>query len=215
MAASFITQERLCLRSGGGRQAVCGSVRRGRPRSLGRGKRALVADSHHLQGASIPHGALLRSADVRRTLGGRKCMYKLEPVVADGGELIIYAPHLHEVSEVHGKLMRGDRLPLPGFLPRAVGQIQRLSHRGTGPLDPRAWHRHHEDGVETPRVQRDARHAHSGSGVPADQSRLPRSGYDRSPILTPNREDEGILYVPKAGERLFHLKNRPAWAGGQ
>ena len=29
---------------------------------------------------------------------GGKCMYKLEPVVADGGELIIYAPHIHEVA---------------------------------------------------------------------------------------------------------------------
>ena len=26
-----------------------------------------------------------------------KCMYKLEPVLADGGELIIYAPHLKEI----------------------------------------------------------------------------------------------------------------------
>ncbi len=36
---------------------------------------------------------------------GGKCMYKLEPVVADGGELIIYAPHIHEVSVVHGRLI--------------------------------------------------------------------------------------------------------------
>src|SRR5581483_4359904 len=36
---------------------------------------------------------------------GGKCMYKLEPVLADGGELIIYAPHIHEVSVVHGKLI--------------------------------------------------------------------------------------------------------------
>ena len=27
-----------------------------------------------------------------------------------------------------------------------------------------------------------------------------------------DREDEGILYVPKAGEMLYHLKQRPAWA---
>ncbi|MCM8821487.1 MAG: lactate racemase domain-containing protein [Candidatus Omnitrophica bacterium] len=32
-----------------------------------------------------------------------KCMYKLEPVVADGGTLIIYAPHITEVSYTHGK----------------------------------------------------------------------------------------------------------------
>ncbi len=31
-----------------------------------------------------------------------KCMYKLEPVVADGGELIIYAPHMKEISVTHG-----------------------------------------------------------------------------------------------------------------
>src|SRR5438552_589772 len=33
---------------------------------------------------------------------GGKCMYKLEPVLADGGEIIIYAPHIHEVSITHG-----------------------------------------------------------------------------------------------------------------
>ena len=33
---------------------------------------------------------------------GGKCMYKLEPVLADGGELIIYAPHLSEVCVSHG-----------------------------------------------------------------------------------------------------------------
>ncbi|HSS40639.1 MAG TPA: lactate racemase domain-containing protein, partial [Polyangia bacterium] len=37
---------------------------------------------------------------------GGKCAYKLEPVVADGGELIIYAPHIHEISVVHGALIR-------------------------------------------------------------------------------------------------------------
>ena len=34
-----------------------------------------------------------------------KCMYKLEPVVADGGTLIIYAPHITEVSYTHGRVL--------------------------------------------------------------------------------------------------------------
>src|SRR5581483_7723076 len=34
-----------------------------------------------------------------------KCMYKLEPVVADGGEIVIYAPHVHEVSVAHGAII--------------------------------------------------------------------------------------------------------------
>jgi hypothetical protein len=29
-----------------------------------------------------------------------------------------------------------------------------------------------------------------------------------------NREDEGILLVPKAGEMLYHLEQQPKWAGG-
>jgi len=35
-----------------------------------------------------------------------KCMYKLEPVVADGGELIIYGPHIHEISITHGTIIK-------------------------------------------------------------------------------------------------------------
>ena len=35
-------------------------------------------------------------------------MYKLEPVVEDGGELIIYAPHITEISYTHGKTL--DRI---------------------------------------------------------------------------------------------------------
>ena len=31
-----------------------------------------------------------------------KGMYKVEPAVADGGEVIIYAPHISEVSYTHG-----------------------------------------------------------------------------------------------------------------
>ena len=34
-----------------------------------------------------------------------KGMYKIEPVVADGGEVIIYAPHINEVSFTHGRLI--------------------------------------------------------------------------------------------------------------
>ncbi|MBL9126363.1 MAG: DUF2088 domain-containing protein, partial [Verrucomicrobiales bacterium] len=36
---------------------------------------------------------------------GGKCMYKLEPVLADGGELIIYAPHITEISLTHGRIL--------------------------------------------------------------------------------------------------------------
>ncbi len=36
---------------------------------------------------------------------GAKAMYKLEPGIADGGEVIVHAPHLKTVSEVHGRYL--------------------------------------------------------------------------------------------------------------
>jgi hypothetical protein len=52
---------------------------------------------------------------------GGKCMYKIEPVVADGGEVIIYAPHITEISSVHGRHPGRNRLSHARFLPEAVG----------------------------------------------------------------------------------------------
>ncbi len=73
---------------------------------------------------------------------GGKCMYKLEPVVADGGELIIYAPHIHEISLTHGELIRADRLPLPRLLPEAVGPVQGRPVGDDRALHARPRHRH-------------------------------------------------------------------------
>ena len=36
---------------------------------------------------------------------GGKASYKLGPIIREGGELIVYAPHLRTVSAVHGKLI--------------------------------------------------------------------------------------------------------------
>ena len=60
---------------------------------------------HHVQDA--PFHTMLSCAppmyDELWTAG--KCMYKLEPVLADGGELIIYAPHISEVCVTHGQVL--------------------------------------------------------------------------------------------------------------
>lgn len=37
---------------------------------------------------------------------GGKASYRLGPIIEEGGELIIYAPHLHSLSDVHGRLIR-------------------------------------------------------------------------------------------------------------
>ena len=83
---------------------------------------------------------------------GGKCAYKLEPVVADGGEIVIYAPHIHEISVVHGALIRRIGyhvrdyfLKQPGRFPDVPrGVLAHSTHvKGIG---------RYEDGVETPRI---------------------------------------------------------------
>jgi len=81
-----------------------------------------------------------------------KCMYKLESVVADGGTLIIYAPHLKEISCTHGKVIEGVGYHTRDYF---LKQWERFKHHPWGVLA----HSTHvkgigafEDGVEHPRV---------------------------------------------------------------
>ena len=54
-------------------------------------------------------------------------MYKLEPVVADRGELIIYAPHFHEISLTHGALIRKIGYSLSGLLLKQWDKYKEVS----------------------------------------------------------------------------------------
>lgn len=133
-----------------------------------------------------------------------KAMYKLEPAVAPGGEVIIYAPHLEVVSYVHGRYIYeiGYHI-LPYFLQDwdrfkhiPLGVLAHSTHvRGAGVM---------ENGVEKPNVK-----VTLASKIPAGECARLNLGYlDPASIdvaAWQNREDEGILYVPRAGEVLYRL----------
>lgn len=142
---------------------------------------------------------------------GGKCMYKLEPVVADGGELIIYAPHIHEVCITHGRAIREVGYHCRDYF---LKQWDRFQGKPWGVL-AHCTHVYglgtYENGVETPRVR-----VTLATGIPEAVCREINLGYrDWRSIRVEdyqNREDEGVLHVPKAGEMLYRLKNPPAWA---
>src|SRR4249919_2241981 len=56
------------------------------------------------------------------------------------------------------------------------------------------------------------------TGIPESVCKKINLGYRDPKSIRPedfaNREDEGILLVPKAGEMLYHLEHQPKWAGG-
>jgi nickel-dependent lactate racemase len=134
-----------------------------------------------------------------------KCMYKLEPVVADGGELIIYAPHVREVSVVHGDLIKRIGYHTRDYF---LAQLERFTDIPGGILAHSTHVRGigtYEDGVEKCRVQ-----VTLATGIPEDECLAINLGY-RDPASIDveewrDREDEGRLLVERAGEVLYRLK---------
>lgn len=136
---------------------------------------------------------------------GAKAMYKIEPVVADGGEVIIYAPHITEVSYTHGKLIdqigyhtrdyflkQMDRF---GDIPKCV--LAHSTHlKGLGTF---------EGGVERARIR-----VTLATGIPEERCQRINLGYVDPTKIDPSewedREDEGILLVREAGETLYRLR---------
>src|SRR5688572_9893146 len=142
---------------------------------------------------------------------GGKCMYKLEPVLADGGELIIYAPHITEICVSHGKTIREVGYHCCDYF---LKQWDKFKHYPWGVL-AHSTHVYgigtYENGVERPRAK-----VTLATGIPEAVCKRINLGYRDPKTIRledfANREQEGVLLVPKAGEMLFHLKNPPKWA---
>jgi len=144
---------------------------------------------------------------------GGKCMYKLEPVLADGGELIIYAPHITEVCVAHGKVLHEVGYHCRDYF---LKQWDRFKHYPWGVL-AHSTHVYglgtYENGVEQPRAR-----VTLATGISQEVCKRINLGYRDPQTIRmedyANREAEGVLLVPKAGEMLFQLKNPPEWAAG-
>ncbi len=171
-----------------------------------------LSEQVHVIHTDRPYDSILsRAPDMYDDLWtGGKCMYKLECVVADGGELIIYAPHIREVAAVHGKIIEEIGYhSLPYFTKQwdkfkdyPWGVLAHSTHvRGIG---------EYENGVERPRVK-----VTLATGIPEELCKRINMGYrDPAEINVAdweNAEDQSRLYVPTAGEMLYRLKNPPAW----
>ncbi len=135
-----------------------------------------------------------------------KCMYKLEPVVADGGELVIYAPHVDEISYTHGKVLDEIGYHVRDYFLKRMEEFQGvprgvMAHsthvKGIGTFT---------DGVERPRVN-----VVLATSIPEERCRQVNLGYRDPASINADeyrdREDEGILLVPKAGEMLYRLED--------
>src|SRR5256886_8245393 len=133
-----------------------------------------------------------------------KAMSKTEPAIADGGEVIIYAPHITEVSYTHGRLIdqvgyhvkdyflkQWDRFKdIPGSI------LAHSTHvKGSGTYDAAS-------DIERPRIQ-----VTLATSIPEERCHRVNLGYADYKKIDPQewkgREHEGILLVPHADEILY------------
>jgi nickel-dependent lactate racemase len=139
---------------------------------------------------------------------GAKGMYKLEPVVADGGEVIIYAPHIAEFSYTHGEIIEQVGYHVRDYFVKQWdrfrdypwGVLAHATHlRGVGT---------YVDGVEEPRIK-----VTLATSISAEGCKRVNLGYRDPATINPpdwgGRRDEGVLLVPHAGEMLYRLKKSP------
>lgn len=158
----------------------------------------------HIQWCEKPYQRVLSKAPPMydELWTAAKAMYKLESVVADGGELMIYAPHLDTISRVHGKyIFEIGYHTLPYFLK----QWDRFNHVPLGVLAHSTHVRgagEYLNGVEKPRIQVTL----ASQISEADCKRL-NLGYRNPAQIDPLEwQGEDSLYVPKSGEILYKLK---------
>ncbi len=142
---------------------------------------------------------------------GGKCMYKLEPVLADEGELIIYGPHINSISHTHEAGIQEVGYHCSSWLlehwekykNHPWGLLAHSSHvKGIGQVI---------EGTEKPRAN-----VTLATGLSEEVCRQINLGYRNPESINiedyADREDEGVLLVRKAGEMLYRLSDPPAWA---
>jgi lactate racemase len=134
---------------------------------------------------------------------GAKGFYKVEPVVADGGEVVLYAPHITQIAPMHPEqgtigyhcrdylLARWD-----DYKDHPRGELAHSTHLyGAGSYDPVLGER------QRVRVT-------LATGIPEEVVRRANLGYLNPAAVDVDQwtADPGALVVPDAGEVLYRVR---------
>jgi len=203
-AASFISVPRICFAFVVDDHAVT-SLFIGSPEEAW-DKAADISSRTHIKYVEHPYRRVLGIAppiyDDIWVAG--KVMYKHEPIISDGGEVIIYAPHIKEISHTHGKEIRKVGYHVRDYFVRQWERFSGMSKlilahstnvRGIGTFD---------NGVEIPRIN-----VTLATSIPEDVCRSVNLGYvDYRSIDIPdwkNNQNGDLLVVENAGQLLYRL----------
>jgi nickel-dependent lactate racemase len=142
-----------------------------------------------------------------------KGAYKTEPAVADGGEIVIYAPHVSEVSYVHGRLLDEIGYHCRDYF---LAQWDRFGHYPGGILA----HSTHVKGLGTFDAVRSEEHPRTtvtlATGIPPERCARINLGYHDPAAIDPidwAGASPGTLVVSRAGEQLYRVGPPPSELG--
>ena len=204
-AASLITVPRICFAYVVDDASVT-SLFVGTPEEAW--SRAADASSRsHIRYVDHPYGKVLGIApEIYDDLWvAGKVMYKHETIIADGGEVIIYAPHIKEISITHGKEIRKVGYHVRDYFTRQWNRFSAISKlilahstnvRGIGTF---------ENGIEKPRIT-----VTLATSIPEDVCRSVNLGYADYRSINiqewKTKQNGELLVVENAGQLLYRIK---------
>jgi nickel-dependent lactate racemase len=136
---------------------------------------------------------------------GAKAFYKIEPAVEDGGEIIVYAPHIEQFSITHGKTIESIGFHIIEYFLKDMAMYAKypkavLAHvtqvKGKGQL---------LGNIEKPRIKITLATAISKNRCDAVNINYMEPGQINIADWENNR-DEGIAVVDNAGEVLYRAE---------
>ena len=171
--------------------------------SLGGSGGCVCRNTHPLPRRPGAPGAVADPGKYDDMWTGAKGFYKVEPIVADGGQVVLYAPHIREIATTHPAIAQigyhcrdyfvkqWDR-----FKDQRWGDLAHSTHlRGAGTYD--------EANGERDRVT-----VTLATGIPEDVTRAINLDYLDPAEVDPAAwaAEPDTLVVPDAGEDLYRLR---------
>ena len=141
---------------------------------------------------------------------GGKVAYKAETIVEDGGSLIIYAPHISEISFTHGESILKVGYHVRDYFSTRMDDYKEISEgvlshivavKGSGSFD---------NGIEKPRIE-----VFLATSIPEKVCRDINLGFVDCRLLNIDalKKRDDVLVIEDAGEVLFKQKAEKEKAG--
>jgi nickel-dependent lactate racemase len=138
---------------------------------------------------------------------GAKAFYKIEPIVEDGGSLIIYAPHIGRISITHDKVIQKVGFHVMEYFRERMRSYERFPRMVLAYSALVTGAGTYRSGVEKPRI-----HTVLATGIPGELCERLNIGWKDPGEINVDEmersENEGVKVIHDAGEVLYKVAEK-------